>query len=52
LDGSKSDNGVGTAAAIFIDRVLHSSLAFHLGKLMEYSIYKGELVGLFLAAHL
>ncbi|KAF8578280.1 hypothetical protein K439DRAFT_1621462 [Ramaria rubella] len=51
-DGSKSDNGVGAAVAIFVDGVLHSSLTFHLGKLTEYSIYEAELVGLFLAAHL
>ncbi|KAF8581772.1 hypothetical protein K439DRAFT_1618809 [Ramaria rubella] len=42
-DGSKSNNGVGAAVAIFIDGVLHSSLTFHLGKPMEYSIYETEL---------
>jgi len=51
-DGSCIDRKVGAAAVLYVDDHQISTLRFHLGSAEEHTIFKAEVVGLILAAHL
>ena len=51
-DGSCTKGKVGAAAILYVNNTQVASLRYHLGSAREHTVFKAELVGLILAAHL
>ena len=51
-NGSGFEDGIGAAAVLYINKIEHKSLCYHLGPTTQHRVYEGELVGLSLALHL
>ena len=52
MDGSCTEGKVGAAAVLYTDDRQVSTLRYHLGSAEEHTVFKVEMVGLILAAHL
>jgi len=51
-DGSAVEGGVGGAAVLMRGNVVEKERRFHLGTIMEHTVYAGEIVGMILAVQL